>query len=117
VSSAHDLSEGGLAQALVECCLIGGRGAEVSLPAGADPFVALFSESAARMVVTVPPAELARFTARCEAHGVPVTELGEVSAAGADLVLAGLGTLSRAVLTEAWTRTLPAIFDEDHPER
>ncbi len=44
VSSAHDMSEGGLSQALVESCLRHGIGATVSLMG--DPFVGLFSESA-----------------------------------------------------------------------
>ena len=46
VDAAHDLSDGGLAQALVESCLRNGVGARVWLPDGIDPFVALFSESA-----------------------------------------------------------------------
>ncbi|HEY7813526.1 MAG TPA: phosphoribosylformylglycinamidine synthase subunit PurL, partial [Nakamurella sp.] len=52
-SATHDLSEGGLAQALVEMCLIGNVGARVDLPIGTGPFVALFSESSARMLVAV----------------------------------------------------------------
>ena len=53
VSAAHDLSDGGLAQALVESALRHGVGAPRShLPDDADPFTALFSESAARAVVT-----------------------------------------------------------------
>ncbi|MGH3904792.1 MAG: phosphoribosylformylglycinamidine synthase subunit PurL, partial [Pseudonocardiaceae bacterium] len=40
VSGAHDLSEGGLAQALAEAVLVGGHGARVRLPAELDPFVA-----------------------------------------------------------------------------
>ena len=39
ISAAHDLSEGGLAQALVEMCLAGETGARIVLPEGADPFV------------------------------------------------------------------------------
>ena len=45
LASAHDLSDGGLAIALAESCLRGGRGCAVALPG--DPFTALFSESAA----------------------------------------------------------------------
>ena len=37
LDSAHDLSEGGLAQALVESCLRHGVGAQVTLPEGARP--------------------------------------------------------------------------------
>ena len=33
VSSAHDIAEGGLAVALAECCLAGGIGADVTMPA------------------------------------------------------------------------------------
>ena len=37
LTGAHDLSDGGLAQALVEASLAGGRGARVTLPAAAGP--------------------------------------------------------------------------------
>src|SRR5262249_22233734 len=53
VDAAHDLSEGGLAQALVESCLRGQVGARVWLPEDLDPFVALFSESTGRAIVAV----------------------------------------------------------------
>ncbi|HTF47903.1 MAG TPA: phosphoribosylformylglycinamidine synthase subunit PurL [Pseudonocardia sp.] len=110
VSSAHDLSEGGLAQALVEACLIGGRGAEVELPAGADPFMTLFSESPGRVIVAVRPAQLAGFTQRCEDHSVSVHELGVVAVADAGLALANLGKLTLAELARAWEETLPNLY-------
>ena len=37
-ASAHDISEGGVAVALAECCIAGGLGASVRLPRGLDPF-------------------------------------------------------------------------------
>jgi phosphoribosylformylglycinamidine synthase subunit PurL len=36
--SAHDIAEGGIAVALAECCVAGGIGATVALPAGLEPF-------------------------------------------------------------------------------
>ena len=36
--NAHDIAEGGLAVAIAECCIAGGIGARVRLPAGLDPF-------------------------------------------------------------------------------
>jgi phosphoribosylformylglycinamidine synthase len=36
--NAHDVSEGGVAVALAECCIAGGIGASVRLPEGLDPF-------------------------------------------------------------------------------
>ncbi len=47
LTSAHDLSDGGLAQALVESCLRQDVG--VTVDAGRRPFVDLFSESAGRV--------------------------------------------------------------------
>ncbi len=38
LSSAHDVSEGGLAVAIAESCIAGEVGARVTLPAGLDPF-------------------------------------------------------------------------------
>ena len=66
LDSAHDLSDGGLAQALVEAALANGVGARVVLPAGLSPFVQLFSESAGRALVSAPRSEELRFTEMCE---------------------------------------------------
>jgi phosphoribosylformylglycinamidine synthase len=105
VSAAHDLSEGGLAQALVESCLVTGRGCDVELTG--DPFVALFSESSARVLVSVP--DVTSFTTRCDAAGMPWTRLGTVSAQSS-LRIEGVGDLSLAELSEVWEGTLPALF-------
>jgi phosphoribosylformylglycinamidine synthase len=103
VTSAHDLSDGGLAQALVESVLRHGVGARVSL--AGDPFIALFSESAGRVVVTVPTAEVDRLTALAGRHGVPVATLG--STGGDTLAFDGVFEVDLALLRDAWTRTLP----------
>jgi phosphoribosylformylglycinamidine synthase subunit PurL len=78
VSAAHDLSEGGLIQAVVEAALAGETGCRILIPEGADPFVTLFSESAGRVLVAVPRTEESRFRAMCEARGLPVTRIGVV---------------------------------------
>ena len=91
LTGSHDLSDGGLAQALVEACLVGGRGATVALPRLLDPFVALFAESAGRVLVTVDPADVDAVGARAKAAGVPAERLG--STGGATLEIADVGTL------------------------
>src|SRR5688500_12451346 len=68
VCSAHDLADGGLAQTLAESALRHGVGASLHLEG--DPFTALFSESAARAVVTT--SDPAAVRAAAEAAGVPV---------------------------------------------
>ncbi|MBN1095697.1 phosphoribosylformylglycinamidine synthase subunit PurL [Blastococcus sp. TML/C7B] len=102
--SAHDLADGGLAQALTESALRYGVGARLALHG--DAFTALFSESAARVVVTTTEPDRVRNIAR--AAGVPVTELGTTG--GGSLVVDGVLELPLAELRAAWSATLPALF-------
>jgi phosphoribosylformylglycinamidine synthase len=78
VSSAHDLSEGGLIQAVVEAAVAGETGCRIVIPENADPFVFLFSESSGRVLVAVPRTEESRFLATCEARGLPAARIGVV---------------------------------------
>ena len=71
VASAHDLADGGLGQALAEAVMRFGIGARVWLTEiqerdAVDATAALFSESAARMLVSVPRDEDVRFQGLCE---------------------------------------------------
>jgi phosphoribosylformylglycinamidine synthase subunit PurL len=106
LASAHDLSDGGLAIALAESCLRGERGCRVSL--AGDPFIELFSESAARAVVSVTPGQEAEFAALCEANEIPATVLGVT---GGD-ILAVEATFEVPVdeFRRVWEGTLPALF-------
>ncbi|CAN5741574.1 phosphoribosylformylglycinamidine synthase subunit PurL [soil metagenome] len=52
LSSAHGLADGGLAVALAEAALAGGRGFRAHLPTGVEAHRALFSESPSRAIVT-----------------------------------------------------------------
>jgi phosphoribosylformylglycinamidine synthase subunit PurL len=110
VDAAHDLSEGGLAQALVESCLRRDVGARVWLPDDLDPFVALFSESAGRAIVAVPRSEEVRFTDMCAARGFPHLRIGVTDGTGPAAVLdvQDRFTVPLAELRAAWSATLPA---------
>jgi phosphoribosylformylglycinamidine synthase len=112
VTAAHDLSEGGLAQALVESCLRRGYGAQITLPAnqGLSPFVQLFSESAGRALVAVKVGQDAAFAALAAEREVPCTPLGSVRAAATGLGVEGLFEVPLDELREAYTSTLPALF-------
>ena len=106
LDSAHDLSEGGLAVALAECCLSGGLGCRVSLPG--DPFTELFSESAARAVLAVRPGAEQALADLAAEHGVPALVIGEIS--GSSLVIADTFDIPVDELAAAHTGTLPALF-------
>lgn len=131
VDAAHDLSEGGLALALVESSLRYGVGVQVALDVlcerdGLTPFEALFSESQARALVAVPRSEEVRLLDLCTARGVPALRLGETAetcspGAGtrADdddhahepaVEVSGLFTLPLTEAREAWEATLPRLF-------
>ena len=108
LEAAHDLSDGGLAVALAECCLAGGQGATVALPG--DPFVQLFSESAGRAVVAVLPGAEDEFASLCARAGVPAAVLGQTG--GASLEVEECFGIGLDELAAAHRGTLPALFDE-----
>lgn len=101
INSAHDCSEGGLAVALAESCLVNhlgfigdGWGIEGRLDA------ALFGEAQARIIVSVPPRaawKLQRLTARWQ---IGVKRLGTVG--GERLTIKGYIDLSLKELGEPW---------------
>ena len=106
VTSAHDLSEGGLAQTLVEATLGHDVGAAVEVPG--DPFVALFAESTGRVLVTVRDTDGDRLVDLAQRHGVDLTPLGRTG--GTTLSVEGLFEVPLTELRSAWTTTLPAVF-------
>jgi phosphoribosylformylglycinamidine synthase len=79
IRAAHDVSDGGAAQALVEMALRSDVGADVSIPSSIDPFVFCCSESAGRAIVVVSPDREAEFISLCEALAVPATRVGAVT--------------------------------------
>jgi phosphoribosylformylglycinamidine synthase subunit PurL len=108
LGAAHDLSDGGLAQVLVELATGSRTGMTVRLTGDADPFVALFSESVARVVVGVAPELVPAVTDLCAAHVVPVAVLGEMG--GDTLSVEGLFEIPVDELSAVSRRTLPALF-------
>ena len=109
VSAAHDLSEGGLSQAVFELLLASGLGADLNLEAvHEDAFTALFSESASRVLIAVSRDRVDAALERAAAVGVPAVVVGETSASGK----LSFGDQEVAVdeLAQAWAATLPQHF-------
>jgi phosphoribosylformylglycinamidine synthase len=106
--SAHDLADGGLAQALVESCLRKGFGATVDLDQG-DPTIQLFSESTGRVLVSLSGDQVSQFQRLANEHRVPVRRLGAVTDDGAEaaLVFQRLTQVPLDELHTAWTATIP----------
>jgi phosphoribosylformylglycinamidine synthase len=110
VSAAHDLSEGGLAQAIAEAALAGETGCRIVLPEDANPFVMLFSESAGRVLVALPRTEESRFRSMCEARGLPVLRIGVADQDSDAVEVQGLFTVSLTELRATSDAVLPRFF-------
>jgi phosphoribosylformylglycinamidine synthase len=110
VSAAHDLSEGGLAQAVVESALAGETGCRIVLPENCDPFVMLFSESAGRVLVAVPRTEESRFRSMCEARGLPAARIGVVDQGSDAVEVQGLFSVPLPELHSTSEALLPGLF-------
>ena len=111
LGSAHDLADGGLAQALVESALRWGLGARIELPREADPFVWLFSESTGRALVSVKEGADRDLASLCRINGVMLTKLGVVTAEeDAALEVVGQFALPLTRIREGWQSTIPAVM-------
>ena len=109
LTSAHDLSDGGLAVTLVESAFTNDVGANIDL-SDEDVFISLFSESSARALVTVTNENQDAFVALAEAAGVPLASIGLTG--GDSLEVAGDSGFSVSVsdLRADWSATLPAVL-------
>jgi phosphoribosylformylglycinamidine synthase len=110
--SAHDVSEGGLAVSLAECCIPVEReplGFSGTLPGPLRPEAAFFAESQSRIVLSVRPEQAGALEALARKHGVPCTLLGTIGGRTFTLT-AGRTTLRAevAALAEAWRGGLAA---------
>jgi len=110
--TAHDVSDGGLALALAECCFGGADdvGAELSLPGGLRPDALLFGESTGRVIAAAPDA--APILAAAREERVPARVVGRT--AGARLRIAADG--SAPWIDEPVAR-LRAVFERALPRR
>jgi phosphoribosylformylglycinamidine synthase len=98
--TAHDVSDGGLACALAECCIEGGVGARVSI--GTDD-VALFGEGPGGVIVAGPRQAIEAIATTARA-----LIIGEVG--GDSLEIDGALSVPVADLREAYEGAIPAAF-------
>jgi phosphoribosylformylglycinamidine synthase len=115
VTSAHDVSTGGLIQTLVEGVLRRGMGARVWLSEvmetqGIDITEALFSESVARMVVSVAREDDVKFRGLCEGRGVPVARIGVTDTSAKGLDVADQFSFTLEELDNLHRGTLPRVL-------
>ena len=115
VTSAHDVSTGGLFQTLVEGVLRRRVGARIWLSEvlesyGIDNRAALFSESVARMVVTVAREDDVKFRGLCAGRGVPVARIGVTETPSQALDIAELFSFGIDELDHIRRGTIPSVL-------
>ena len=103
ISSGHDLSDGGLALALAECCIGGGIGAEVDISKVSESSelldeVLLFSETPGRFLISIDPSNREEVFRVLE--GVSWAEIGVVKDSGIMIVKRGENRLIEAGVEE-----------------
>lgn len=78
IHSAHDVSEGGLAVTIAECCITSPNriGGEIDALPGDDLTTVLFGELPPRIVVSISPDDLSRLCDMAEEVGVDCAEIG-----------------------------------------
>jgi phosphoribosylformylglycinamidine synthase II len=108
VLSAHDCGDGGLAIALAESAIAAGVGFAISLPGDLPPHVGLFSESAARAVVSVAPERAGELEDLAAALGVPISRLGETG--GPRLVFDGVFEVGLEEAAAAYEDAIPKLM-------
>ena len=97
LATAHDVSEGGLACALAECCIAGGLGARVTLEGGE---ATLFGEGPGGVIVAGP-----RDVVEALQGAVVIGEVG-----GQSLEVEGALTVPLTELRTAYENAIPAAF-------
>ena len=121
IRSAHDCSDGGLAVALAESCILGRVGFRGSLDA-ARWDAALFGEKQSRIVVSLHPADLPTLGELARSRGVPLLSLGRTGGGGRFVLRIGDEAtndgsnggppaidLPLESVTDVWTQALEAV--------
>lgn len=117
VRSMHDISDGGLGVALMECCFKPGTpaplGFEVSLATKLRPDLFLFSESQSRAVVSCNPAKAKDVLETAKKNGVPAMKAGKTSGGDVEIMVGGrvLVKTPSSALKKTWSEALPNMMN------
>lgn len=106
ITAAHDISDGGLAVAIAEMAMAGGKGAKLDAPAGGvSAHGYWFGEDQGRYVVTAPADQVAALVEAAEAAGIAIARIGIVG--GDAVVLGGEAPVAVASLSQRFEAWLP----------
>ena len=79
LKSAHDCSEGGLAVAISECCILGSKGVTIKTDIKGRWDIALFGEQQSRILISLDPSQQEKLAEICLKRSVPIMYIGYVT--------------------------------------
>lgn len=109
ISSAHDVSEGGLFTSLIESAMAGKKGFSIDLPVGQRPDICLFSESQSRILISISLENFKSIESLLAKHAIPFRRLGTVQ--DSDISIDGLSYGSYSNWTELYQNALSTILE------
>jgi phosphoribosylformylglycinamidine synthase subunit PurL len=115
IRSAHDISDGGLAVALSECCFLGAAGATGAIIHMDEKIRAdalLFGEAQARIIVSMDPQNLKKLENVAARHGVPAKIIGRVASESLNITVDGQQLIQQktSALQAVWQEAIPCIM-------
>lgn len=111
IKSAHDISEGGIAVSLAECCIINREnplGCIVKIPVKSRNDFALFSESQSRIIVSVEQSHKSEIQSLLTNSGISFSQIGKVE--GRQMVLTDQFAIDVEVLSDLYYNSLSRIM-------
>jgi len=112
IRTAHDVSDGGLAIALAECCITNRdrmRGARVSVDDNLRPDCLLFGESQSRVIITCPAGTVDSVMAHFQSREIPARMIGTVG--GDRLAIDGLIDTTLEDLAESYYTAMSRLME------
>jgi phosphoribosylformylglycinamidine synthase len=114
INSAHDISEGGIAACIAECCIINNErmtGADVAIDVKSREDFSLFSESQSRVIVSVSPANKDKFESTLKEFQQLFSYLGKTG--GSKLIINNKIDIELNILSEIYFTTIPNIMSSE----
>jgi phosphoribosylformylglycinamidine synthase len=113
IKSAHDISEGGIAASLAECCIINKEkliGAEVTIPVKSREDFSIFSESQSRIIISISEGNRNKVEKILEGRNQPFYFAGKTG--GENLIFNNKFTFELTQLSDIYYNTISRIMNE-----
>ena len=111
IKSAHDISDGGLAIAIAECCIAGGNnlGANIVISRKIRDDELLFGETQSAIIVTISESDLMRIEEVSGKFQIPCETIGKVS--GNSLSINSFFDIAVSKLRNKYESALPELLE------